>query len=100
MNQAPRKNVGRNGEGAGSAMAQIAQDRLAAAREDPLSADDQIKGLWRLRVPADRTIDGLWTLQTWLCEHAPDLLKDKADSFQYLLALLSNEMHDGSAPGT
>lgn len=73
-------------------MAQIARDRVAAARAAPHTAEEQIKGLWRLRVPADRTIDGLWTLQTWLSEHAPELLKDKGDSFQYLLALLSNEM--------
>lgn len=84
--------VGKNGEGARSAMAQIARDRVVAARAEPLAAEEQIKGLWRLRVPADRTIDGLWTLQTWLSENAPELLKDKGDSFQYLMALLSNEM--------
>lgn len=73
-------------------MAQLAQDRLAAERTATHTAEQQIKGLWRLRVPEDRTVDGLWTLQTWLAENAPALLKDKEDSFQYLLALLSNEM--------
>lgn len=76
-------------------MAQIAQDRLAAARAATHSAEEQVKGLWRLRVPEDRTIDGLWTLQTWLRDNAPELLKDKGDSFQYLLTLLSNEMTTG-----
>lgn len=80
-------------------MAQIARDRLAAARAAPHTAEEQIKGLWRLRVPEDRTIDGLWTLQTWLSEHAPELLKDKGDSFQYLLALLSNEMASKGGSG-
>lgn len=85
-------------------MDQIARDRLAAAREATHSGEEQIKGLWRLRVPEDRTIDGLWTLQTWLSEHAPELLEDKGDSFQYLLALLSKELSTsairGSAAGT
>lgn len=90
--------VGKNGEGACSAMTQIAQDRVVAARDEPLTAEEQIKGLWRLRVPAERTVDGLWTLQTWLSENAPELLQDKGDSFQYLMALLSNEMSPG--PGS
>ena len=111
MNQAPRKSVrglpsnpggpapvGKSGNGAASAMAQVARDRVIAARTATHSAEEQIKGLWRLRVPEDRTIDGLWTLQTWLSEHAPELLKDKGDSFQYLLALLSNEMETGGGP--
>lgn len=80
-------------------MLQIAQDRLAAARAATHTAEAQIKGLWRLRVPADRTVDGLWSLQTWLCENAPELLADKGDSFQYLLALLSNEMTTGCGSG-
>lgn len=88
--------VGKTGQGADSAMAQIARDRVAAERTATHTAEQQIKGLWRLRVPADRTLDGLWTLQTWLSENAPELLKDKGDSFQYLLALLSNEMTTGT----
>ena len=80
-------------------MDQIARDRLITAREATHSAEEQIKGLWRLRVPQDRTIDGLWTLQTWLCEHAPDLLEDKGDSFQYLLALLPIEAATGAGSG-
>lgn len=79
-------------------MAQIARDRLAAARAAPHTAEEQIKALWRLRVPEDRTIDGLWALQTWLCEHAPDLLNDRGDSFQYLVALLAGEMGGRRAP--
>lgn len=73
-------------------MAQMARDRVAAEQAATHTAEQQIKGLWRLRVPEDRTIEGLWTLQTWLSENAPELLKDKGDCFQYLLALLSNEM--------
>jgi hypothetical protein len=88
--------VGKTGEGAGSAMAHVARDRvIAAARAATHTAHEQIKALWRLRVPEDRTLDGLWTLQTWLSENAPELLKDKGDSFPYLLALLSNEMTPG-----
>lgn len=92
MNQTPRKSVGlplnpagpdtvgKNGHGVASAMAQIAQDRVAAARAAPLTAEEQIRGLWRLRVPEGRPIDGLWTLRTWLFENAPELLKDKGYS--------------------
>ncbi len=79
-------------------MAQIARDRIAAERAATHTSEEQIKGLWRLRVPADRTVDGLWTLQTWLSENAPELLKDKGDCFQYLLALLSTEITPGGGP--
>ena len=58
--------VGKTGAGAGSAMAQIARDRLiAAARAALHTAEEQVKALWLLRVP-----------------------EDKGDSLQYLLALL------------
>lgn len=108
MNQTPRKSVGlplkptgpaaegKNGHGAASAMTQIARDRVAAARAAPLTADAQIRGLWRLRVPEDRTIDGLWTLRTWLLENAPEVLNGKGYKFQHLLALLSDEMTTGA----
>lgn len=77
-------------------MAQIARDRVIATSGAATHiAEEHIKALWRLRVPEDRTLDGLWTLQTWLAENAPEVFKDKGDSFQYLLALLSNEMTAG-----
>ncbi|MFC5498101.1 hypothetical protein ACFPOE_11195 [Caenimonas terrae] len=110
MNQSPRKGsgkppgptdlvrAGRSGEGAGSVMDEIARDRLAAARAATHTAEQQIKALWRLRVPQDRTIADLWTLQTWLSANAPDLLADKGDSFQYLLALLASEIDPGGGP--
>jgi hypothetical protein len=105
VNQTPRRGVGspanavdagKTGDGAGGAMAQIARDRVvASAGAEPHITNEHIKALWRLRVPEDRTLDGLWTLQTWLAQNAPEVFRDKGDSFKYLLALLSNEMTPG-----
>ena len=64
MNAPKVASISKTEHGASSAIAEIASDRLAAARAATHTPGGRIKGLWRLRVPEDRTAKGLWTLQT------------------------------------
>ena len=72
LNPEPPARSGKTGEGARSAMAQVALDRLSAAH-----TPESNQGLVAPSRFQDRPIDGLWTLQTWLSEMLRTL-KDRA----------------------